>query len=159
VHIYDDNARLPGRSLDEHLRRGQVEKVGVVVVGRERQERDPDPIGLDQRYLTRQAGLRQTRRVDRLNGLGLTGSAEVERVVIGVVEDGEAGPLEVTRVTRRIPERETCLGGAFLDTALAGRRRRERAFQIAEDNRPRRNMPPGQRGDPACSRASCRRPR
>ncbi len=44
VHVYDDDARLPDRSLDEYPRRGQVEEVGVVVVGRERQERDLDPV-------------------------------------------------------------------------------------------------------------------
>jgi hypothetical protein len=112
VHIYDDNAGRTDRSFDEHPRRGQVEEAGVVVVGRERQERDPDPIRLDQGYLARQSGLGQARRVDRPNGLGLTRGTEVERVVIGVVEDGEAGRFEVTRVTRRIPERETALGGA-----------------------------------------------
>ena len=100
VHVDHDNARLVARLLDQILGGGQVEQAGVVVVRREGQERHLDPVGLDQGDLTGQPGLGQARRTDGRHGLGLSRGAEVEDVVVRVVEDGEPGGLEVLHVAR-----------------------------------------------------------
>ena len=77
-----------------------------------------------------------------------------------------SGLLEITHISRRIPERETVPAPGGPRTALTGRRRSERAFEIAEDNLGARvedvldrieERPPGPGGDQAYSRAWCRR--
>ena len=84
---------------------------------------------------SRQPRLCESGRVDRLDRLGLAGGAEVVGVVVGVVEDRETSVLQVLDEARRIPEGIAVLGGiAPAVAALARRRRRERAFQIAEDD-------------------------
>ena len=163
VHVHGDDSRLLAGSPDQGPRCGQVQQVRGPGVGRERHERDLDPVRRDQGDLAGQPGLGQAGRMDGLDGLGLATGAEVEGVVVGIVEDREPGLPEVPRVTRRIPEREAAR--AAPGAALAGRRCGERAFEVAEDElgpgpgwaRPRRGRPPGPGAGPACSRASCRR--
>ena len=68
--------------------------------------------------------------VDRPHGLLLPGRAEVERVVVGVVQHGEAGLLVVLRPGRRVAEGEAA--AAVGAAALAAGRGGERALQVAE---------------------------
>src|SRR5262249_61407886 len=57
-----------------------------------------------------------------------------EGVVVCVVQDGESRVLEVTHIPWRVTERETRPAGRPHRPAFAGRRRREGAFEIAEDD-------------------------
>ena len=106
VHVDDHDRGFQAGLLDQAAGGGEVEKIGVVGVGREGAEGDGDSTCVYQGDLARQPGLCHAGAMDRRHGLRLASRPEVERVVVGVVEDGEADLPQIAGVARGVTKGE-----------------------------------------------------